>query len=167
MRSSPPGRAHDSGTLAPFVALNFARLVWALSFMDSPMSPVATIPAQTEARIAALEGAVNDIRDAVVAIARLEERHAETREALTRCFAEAEKNAIAIIRADQAIAAARDDGNEKIAVLKSEFEALKYRMAQLESRINPLEELRGVVMRGVWSVVGVVGLALVGLVLAK
>ena len=59
------------------------------------------------------------------------------------------------------------DGNEKIAVLKSEFEALKYRMAQLESRINPLEELRGVVMRGVWSVVGVVGLALVGLVLAK
>lgn len=82
-------------TLAPFVALNFARLVWALSFMDSPMSPVATIPAQTEARIAALEGAVNDIRDAAVAIARLEERHAETFEALTRCFAEAEKNAIA------------------------------------------------------------------------
>ena len=166
MRSSPPGRAHDSGTLAPFVALNFARLVWALSPMDSHMSPVA-IPAQTEARIAALEGAVNDIRDAVVAIARLEERHAETREALTRCFAEAEKNAIAIIRAEQAIAAAREDGSEKIAVLKSEFEALKYRMAQLESRINPLEELRGVVMRGVWSVVGVVGLALVGLVLAK
>ena len=130
------------------------------------MSPVA-IPAQTEARIAALEGAVNDIRDAVVAIARLEERHAETREALTRCFAEAEKNAIAIIRAEQAIAAAREDGSEKIAVLKSEFEALKYRMAQLESRINPLEELRGVVMRGVWSVVGIVGLALVGLVLAK
>ena len=52
-------------------------------------------------------------------------------------------------------------------MLKSEFEALKYRMAQLESRINPLEELRGVVMRGVWSVVGIVGLALVGLVLAK
>ena len=129
----------------------------------NPMAP----PSQTEARILALEDAVKDIRDAVVTIARLEERHAETREALTRCFAEAEKNAIAIIRAEQAIAAARDEGSEKIAVLKSEFEALKYRVAQLESRINPLEELRGVVMRGVWSVVGIVGLALVGLVLGK
>jgi len=131
------------------------------------MSPVATIPAQTEARIAALEGAVNDIRDAVVAIARLEERHAETREALTRCFAEAEKNSTAILRAEQAIIAAKQDSNDKLGVLRSEFEALRYRLAQMESRIGPLEELRGVVMRGVWSVVGIVGLALVGLVIAK
>ena len=131
------------------------------------MSPVATIPAQTEARIAALEGAVNDIRDAVVAIARLEERHAETREALTRCFAEAEKNSTAILRAEQAIIAAKQDSNDKLGVLRSEFEALKFRVAQMEARLAPLEELRGVVMRGVWSVVGIVGLALIGLVIAK
>lgn len=123
--------------------------------------------AQTEARIAALEGAVNDIRDAVVAIARLEERHAETREALTRCFAEAEKNATAILRAEAAIAAVKDSGAERVSVLKAEFEALKAQMSQMEGRIKPLEELRTVAMRAVWSLCGLVGVALVGLVLVK
>lgn len=108
----------------------------------------------------ALEDAVKDIRDAVVTIARLEERHAETREAINRCFQSAERNASAIL-------AVKADTEERVALLRSEYEALKFRLAQIESRISPLEELRGVAMKGVWALVGIVGMALVGLVLVK
>ena len=54
----------------------------------------------TEARIVALERAIEDIRDAVVTIARLEERHAETREAISRCFQVSEKFQSAPVIAD-------------------------------------------------------------------
>ena len=124
------------------------------------MSPSTQPYSQTEARILALEDAVKDIRDAVVTIARLEERHAETREAINRCFQSAEKNANAIL-------AVKADNEERVALLRSEYEALKFRLAQIEARISPLEELRGVAMKGVWALVGIVGMALVGLVLVK
>lgn len=124
------------------------------------MSPSTQPYSQTEARILALEDAVKDIRDAVVTIARLEERHAETREAINRCFQSAEKNANAIL-------AVKADNEERGALLRSEYEALKFRLAQIEARISPLEELRGVAMKGVWALVGIVGMALVGLVVVK
>ena len=124
------------------------------------MSPATPTNPQTEARILALEDAVKDIRDAVVTIARLEERHAETREAINRCFQSAEKNANVIL-------AVKADNEERVALLRSEYEALKFRLAQIEARISPLEELRGVAMKGVWALVGIVGMALVGLVLVK
>ncbi len=118
--------------------------------LSTPTNP------QTEARILALEDAVKDIRDAVVTIARLEERHAETRESINRCFQSVEKNANAIL-------ALKDDNEDRVAVLRSEYEELKFRIAQIEARISPLEELRGVAMKGVWALVGIVGMALVGL----
>jgi len=122
---------------------------------------------QTEARILALEEAVKDIRDAVVTIARLEERHVETRQAIERCFASAEKNADAIVAANQALVAAKQDSNVSIASMRSDVESLRLQMSKVEGRVAVVEELRGTVMRGVWSVIGLVGAALVGLVLVK
>jgi len=127
----------------------------ALSHLDHAMqSP------QTEARIAALEEAVKDIRDAVVTIARLEERHAETREAINRCFQVSEKNA-------EAILAAKSDASDESAALRTEVTDINLKLAALEGRIKPLEEAHGFLVTAAVSVLGLVGAAVVGLVLVK
>lgn len=115
---------------------------------------------QTEARILALEDAVKDIRDAVVTIARLEERHAETREAINRCFQSAEKNAAAIL-------GVKADASAESAALRTEVTEINLKLAALEGRIKPLEEARGFLVAAAVSVVGLVGAAMVGLVLVK
>ena len=126
---------------------------------------------QTEARIAALEEAVKDIRDAVVTIARLEERHAETREAINRCFQSAEKNTNAILavkaESEAAFRQIASDATREAAVLRNEVSEIKLKLTAIEGRMKPLEEMRGFVVKAVIGVVGMVGIALVGLVLVK
>ena len=121
----------------------------------------------TEARIVALERAIEDIRDAVVTIARLEERHAETREAISRCFQVSEKNTEAIAATNTAILAAKDSARERDTALRTEYESMRLQMERIEGLMRPLEELRGFVVRAVIGVVGMVGIALVGLVLVR
>lgn len=121
----------------------------------------------TEARIVALERAIEDIRDAVVTIARLEERHAETREAISRCFQVSEKNAEAIVATNAAILVAKESSRERDTALRTEYESMRLQMERIEGRMRPLEELRGFVVRAVIGVVGMVGIALVGLVLVR
>ena len=121
----------------------------------------------TEARIVALERAIEDIRDAVVTIARLEERHAETREAISRCFQVSEKNAEAIALTNAAILVAKESSRERDTALRTEYESMRLQMERIEGRMRPLEELRGFVVRAVIGVVGMVGIALVGLVLVR
>lgn len=126
---------------------------------------------QTEARIAALEEAVKDIRDAVVTIARLEERHAETREAINRCFKSAENNAAAIVavktESEAAYRQIASDAAREATMLRSEVSEIKLKLTAIEGRMKPLEEMRGFVVKAVIGVVGMVGIALVGLVLVK
>lgn len=126
---------------------------------------------QTEARIAALEEAVKDIRDAVVTIARLEERHAETREAINRCFQSAEKNANAILavkaESEAAFRQIASDATREATMLRNEVSEIKLKLTAIEGRMKPLEEMRGFVVKAVIGVVGMVGIALVGLVLVK
>lgn len=126
---------------------------------------------QTEARIAALEEAVKDIRDAVVTIARLEERHAETREAINRCFQSAEKNAAAILsvkaESEASYRQIASDASREATMLRNEVSEIKLKLTAIEGRMKPLEEMRGFVVKAVIGVVGMVGIALVGLVLAK
>ena len=126
---------------------------------------------QTEARIAALEEAVKDIRDAVVTIARLEERHAETREAINRCFQSAEKNANAILavkaESESAFRQIAGDATREATMLRNEVSEIKLKLTAIEGRMKPLEEMRGFVVKAVIGVVGMVGIALVGLVLVK
>ena len=126
---------------------------------------------QTEARIAALEEAVKDIRDAVVSIARLEERHAETREAINRCFQSAEKNAAAILavkaESESAFRQIASDATREATMLRNEVSEIKLKLTAIEGRMKPLEEMRGFVVKAVIGVVGMVGIALVGLVLVK
>ena len=126
---------------------------------------------QTEARILALEDAVKDIRDAVVTIARLEERHAETREAINRCFQSAEKNAAAILdvkaNSEATYKQIAADALKESAALRTEVAEIKLKLTAIEGRMKPLEEMRGFVVKAVVAVVGLVGAALVGLVLVK
>lgn len=126
---------------------------------------------QTEARIAALEEAVKDIRDAVVTIARLEERHAETREAINRCFQSAEKNAAAILsvkaESEASYRQIASDATREATMLRNEVSEIKLKLTAIEGRMKPLEEMRGFVVKAVIGVVGMVGIALVGLVLVK
>lgn len=138
-----------------------------------------TAPAsQAEARIVALEDAVNDIRDAVkdirqatVTIARLEERHAETREAINRCFQSAEKNAEAILavkaNCESAYKQIAHDAARESVALRTEVAEINLKLTVIEGRMKPLEEMRGFVVKAVVAVVGLVGAALIGLVLVK
>lgn len=118
----------------------------------------------TEARIVALERAIEDIRDAVVTIARLEERHAETREAISRCFQVSEKNAEAIVATNAAILVAKESSRERDTALRAEYEDMRLQMERIEGRMKPLEELRGFVVTAMVGTAGVIGLALLGLV---
>ena len=106
----------------------------------------------TEARIAALERAIEDIRDAVVTIARLEERHAETREAISRCFQVSEKNAEAIVATNAAILVAKESSRERDTALRTEYESMRLQMERIEgqSKLDPAttESLHSTVASG-------------------
>lgn len=99
-----------------------------------------TQAALAEARIAAVEAAVGEIRDAIVTIARLEERHTETRAAIAQCTAAIQQH-------------------------ESAVGEMRLQLARIDGRLQPLEEQRGFVMRAVLCVAGAVGMALVGLVI--
>ena len=103
-------------------------------------TPIQTQAALAEARIAAVEAAVGEIRDAIVTIARLEERHTETRAAIAQCTASIQRHEAAVGE-------------------------MRLQLAGVEGRIKPLEEQRKLVMRAVVYVSGAVGMALLGLVL--
>lgn len=92
-----------------------------------------------DGRVAVLErscddmrAAIFDIRDSLQVLARLEERHGETREALSRAFADIEK--------------------------------LETRVQKIELHLPGLIEMRGWVIMGMLGIAGLVGVALVGLV---
>lgn len=100
-------------------------------------------------RLEIVERAVSDIRDAVgqiadamVKIARLEERHQETRESLGRAFERIES--VERAQADQRV-----------------------EIVRLSGEIAPLKESRGWMMSGLLAAVGIVGAAIIGLVLVK
>lgn len=95
-----------------------------------------------EFRVGALEGAVGEIKSAVKSIdqslqslARLETRHAETRDGLSRAFADIEDH--------------------------------ESRLRTVEGEMPTMKLTRTWTLRGVVAVVAVVGLALVGVVVAR
>lgn len=107
-----------------------------------------TTPAES-ARMQALESAVQDIRDAVgqiaeamVKIARLEERHQETRESLGRAF-------------DRLDAVEKQQGDTRV------------ELVTIKAEIQPLKESRGWMVSGILGVLSLVGVAMIGLVLVK
>lgn len=93
----------------------------------------------TDARVAVLErdctemkSAIFDIRDSLQILARLEERHSETRDALSRAFVAIEK--------------------------------IELRLSKIEQHMPGLVEMRGWVIMGMLGIAGLVGVAIVGLV---
>lgn len=108
-----------------------------------------SVSAQDSHRLETVERAVADIRDAVgqiadamVKIARLEERHQETRESLGRAFERIE-----------AVERAQSDQRVELVTLKAQ--------------IKPLEESRGWMVTAMLGTIGLVGAAALSLVLAK
>jgi hypothetical protein len=100
------------------------------------------MPIDMETRLAALENnqaefrlVVKEIRDILEKLVRLEERHAESREALGRAFGQIEK-------------------------LETEVDAIKI-------VIPSLVELRKWVVAGILGAVGLIGVALISLVIMK
>ena len=95
-----------------------------------------------ENRVAVLEKscddmkeAIMDIRDSLQVLVRLEERHAETREALSRAFGDIEK--------------------------------VENRLKNIELHMPGLVEMRGWVIMGMLGIAGLVGVALVGMVIGS
>jgi hypothetical protein len=100
------------------------------------------MPIDMETRLAALENnqaefrlVVKEIRDILEKLVRLEERHAESREALGRAFGQIEK-------------------------LETDVDAIKI-------VIPSLVELRKWVVAGILGAVGLIGVALISLVIMK
>lgn len=89
-----------------------------------------------------MDGALSTIADAMVKIARLEERHQETRESLGRAFDRMDKS---------------DEVQSAHTVV----------IATIQEQIKPLAEVRGWAVSGVLAVFGLVCVAIVGLVLVK
>ena len=82
-----------------------------------------------------MKTAIMDIRDSLQVLVRLEERHAETREALSRAFGDIEK--------------------------------VELRLSTIEQHMPGLVEMRGWVIMGMLGIAGLVGVALVGLVVGS
>lgn len=96
--------------------------------------------ANHELRITAIERALEKIADSMAMLARLEERHTETREALSRAFKETGE-------------ARRDTADIRLAI------------ESLKGQIAPLQESRRWMIAGMLGVVSLVGVAVIGLVL--
>lgn len=86
-----------------------------------------------------MRDAVSQIADAVTKIARLEERHSETREGLSRAFSRIERL------------------DARLAEDRLEIERIKGQM-------EPLKETRKWIVGGIISIVGIVGTAVITLV---
>jgi septal ring factor EnvC (AmiA/AmiB activator) len=100
-------------------------------------------------RIAAVENAVDSIAESMREIAKsttqlavLEMRHAETRDALARAFAD-------------------------IKQLQVEHDSIEARMHGIESTLPQLLEMRAAINRALWGLASLVATAVVGLVLIK
>lgn len=107
----------------------------------------APVASATEYRLTAVERAIGEmgratdkIADALEAIARLEERHSETREAIGRAFRE-------------------------VADMKRDASDARLALESLKGQIAPLQESRRWMIAGMLGVVGLVGAAVIGLVL--
>lgn len=100
-------------------------------------------------RLGAVERAVEKIAEAVqeiahstTQIARLEERHAETRDAMERAFVEIRESKANQVKLDE-------------------------RIRLIEIEIPSLMEIRTQINRAVWGLTGLVGVAIIGLVIVK
>lgn len=92
-----------------------------------------------ERRFATMEAAVGEIRDAVVAIARLEEKHQETRESLLRSF-------------------------DRIEELERTQNAHAVELERIRGEIAPLKESRNWIVAAMLAVVGAAGFAVLKVV---
>lgn len=88
------------------------------------------------------------ISNSLERLVRLEERHIETRESLSRAFAQIERHAQVIHEMHMAIPA-----------------NLEGRLRQIETSMPGLIEMRRWMTAGVLSVVGLVGAAIIGLII--
>ena len=95
-----------------------------------------------ESALTKVAQAIEDIACSTRLIAQLELKHAETRDALERAFAEIAKH-------------------------KTECDRIDERLRATEFELPALVEMRIKFDKALYSVVGLVGVALVGLVLAK
>ena len=114
-----------------------------------PLPECPINPELIEHRVGAVERAVESIAESVRVIAdstskivRLEERHDETREGLNRAFSET-----------------RD--------MKSDADKVDDRVRVIEVEMPSLKEVKAQINRAVWGLVGLVGIAIVGLVIIK
>lgn len=100
------------------------------------------IVAEVRTYMQRMDGALTTIADALIKIARLEERHIETRDSLARAFS---------------------------AIEKVEHEQTEQRVviAEMRGDMKQLQEVRGWIVSGVLAVAGLVGVAVVGLVVVK
>lgn len=103
----------------------------------------------TEFRLSAVERAVGDIRtaidriaDAMAQIARLEEKHTETRDAIGRAFSE-------------------------IGELKRETAHVRMELVAIRGELKPLQESRSWINAAMLGIVALVGTAVIGLVLIQ
>ena len=92
--------------------------------------------------ISKMDDALEKIADALVKIARLEERHQETRESLGRM-------------------------GDRMAKSDDIQAAHTVQLATISEQLKPLSEARTWIISGVLAVVGLVGVAVVGLVVVK
>ncbi len=95
-----------------------------------------------EAALTKVAQAIEDIAASTRLIAHLELKHAETREALERAFVEITKH-------------------------KSECDRIDSRVRGIEIEMPSLVEARRRIDKALYSIVGIVGLAVIGLVFAK
>lgn len=106
---------------------------------------------QTEMRevIFSLKESQQSISNSLERLVRLEERHVETREALTRAFTQIERHAQMIHEVRMQIPA-----------------NLEERLRKIEQDMPGLIEMRRWVTAGVMSVVGLIGAGLIGLLIS-
>lgn len=95
-----------------------------------------------EAALTKVAQAIEDIAVSTRLIAQLELKHAETRESLERAF-------------------------DEISKLQSEHNTIDTRVRCVEIEMPALVEARRKIDKALYSIVGLVGLAVIGLVIAK
>ncbi len=95
-----------------------------------------------ERAIAQLSEATSKIVDVLAALSRLEERHVETRDALSRAFNE-------------------------VSEVKREVSSIRIQVERLNGEVVPLKESRQWMVAGLLGVVALVGAAVIGLVLIQ
>lgn len=112
--------------------------------------PTETVDVEARTRVAVVESAVSNIEKAVERIAdsigqvvRLEDKHAETRDAVGRAFKAIEK---------------AEEAHDKFAT------EVRSRLGKAEAAIEPLKETRSWIVGGVIGVLAMVGVAVVSVV---